>query len=227
MTTRAGGFLGGGQGQGSGAAPIGFNDEAMGMGAEEQSPNVTEEEQAQYDQFVQNAAQIIYTEDGQVQQEVLGRLSTGNKPIDTMAQTLVWLVMMVEQDAKRNGIVIDDGVIFHAAAEILELLVEVSEAANLHTWKEAEIQGAWYNALDMYREANTGEGGRIDPEESAAAFEALDAADKEGRADEIVPGFEQLMERGLAMAASDQNEVEEEDPDDGPKILNRKAVGRG
>lgn len=218
---KMGGILGGGIGQGAGAGPLGFNDQEIM--AEEETPNVSPEEQAEYDAFVRNAANIMYTEEGGPEPEVLGRLSTGNKPIDTMAQTLVWLVMLVEQDASRQGQPISDDVIFHAAAEILEMLVELSEAAELHQWKQAEIQGAWYQALDMYREANSDEGGRFDEEEAAAAFEALDAADKEGRADEVMPGFEQLMERGMAMAMADQNEVDAE-PEEGSRItLNKRG----
>lgn len=222
---RAGGILGGGIDGGSGTAPVGFTDGAMMP--EDENPNVSEEEQQQYNMFIENAAAILYTEDGKPQEQVLARMATGNKPIDTMAQTLVWLVMLVEQDARRNGMEISDDVIFHAGSEILSLLVELSEAAGLHEWKEAEIQGAWYQALDMYREANSDEGGRIDQEEAAAAFEALDAADKEGRADELIPNFEQLMERGLSMAQADQNEVEGEEDDEGPKVLNRRDTGRG
>jgi hypothetical protein len=120
---------------------------------------------------------------------------------------------------------ISDDVIFHAGREILEQLVEISEAAGLHEYKEAEIQGALYQALDMYREANSDEGGRFNPEEAAAAFEALNEADKEGRADEVIPGFEQMSERGIALAMKDQNDPEEEDTE--TQTLNRKDVGRG
>ena len=214
-----GGILGGGIGNGSGTGPIGFNDDQLMP--EEETPNVSPEEQQQYDAFVKNAAQLLYTDDGKAEPQVLGRLSTGDKPIDTMAQTLVWIVMMVEQDAKRQGQPVDDDVILHAATEIMSMLVELSEAAGLHKWKEAEIQGAWYQALDMYREANSDQGGRFDNEEAASAFEALDAADKEGRADEVMPGFEQLMERGMAMAQADQNEVDDKDaePENGSRII--------
>jgi hypothetical protein len=116
-------------------------------------------------------------------------------------------------------------VIFHAGREILEQLIELSEAAGLHTWKEAEIQGAWYNALDMYREANTGEGGRIDPAAAAADFQALSDADKEGRGDEVLPGYEQQSEKAIAMAMKDQNATpEEEEPEE--KTLNRRDLGQ-
>lgn len=217
----AGGLLGGGDGHGSGAAPVGFTDGAM---PEDEAPNVTPEEQKMYDEFVQNAMRIIYTEDGKVQEEVLSRMGTGDKPIDTMAQTLTWLVMLTEQDATRNGVDIPDDVLMHAAGELLGQLVEVSEAAGLHEFKEAELQGAWYQALDMYREANGDEGGRFNQEEAAAQFAALNEADMEGRADEIIPGFEQKMERAMAMASADQNELEEEDEE---IHLNKRSVGNG
>lgn len=219
---KAGGILGGGPGGGSGTAPTGFLPGEAG--GEEEEPNVTPEEQGEYDTVVKNAMEIIYTEDGKVQDEVAARLSTGNKPIDTLAQTTVWLVMMVEQDAERNNMHISDDVLMHAGREIMEQLIEVSEALGLHEFKEAEIQGAWYNALDMYREANSDEGGRFNPEEAASAFEALDEADKEGRADEVLPGFSQMSERAIAMAQQDQNEVEEE-PEE--KTLNQRSIGRG
>jgi len=219
---QSGGILAGGPGNGAGTGPVNFMGGGMGSEAEEETPNVSPEEQEQYDTVVKNAREIMYTAEGKVQEEVLTRLGTGNKPIDTLAQATVWLVMLVEQDAKRNGVEIDDGVLLHAGREIMEQLIEIAEAADLHEFKEAEIQGAWYQALDMYREANTGEGGRIDEEGAKAEFEELNEADKEGRADEVIPGFGQLSEQGIAMAMADQNEVEEEE-DTETKTLNKKG----
>jgi hypothetical protein len=223
---QAGGLLHGGPEAGSGTAPIGFSPGQQAAEADDETPNVTPEEQQQYDTFVNNAMEIIYTDDGKVEPQVLQRLSTGNKPIDTLAQTTVWVVMMAEQDAKRNNVAIDDDVIFHAGREILEQLIEVAEAAGIHEFKEAEIQGAWYQALDMYREANTGEGGRIDEAAAAEDFQALDAADKEGRADEVLPGYGQMSEQAIAMAMQDQNETpEQEEPEE--KTLSRRDLARG
>lgn len=207
-----GGLLGGGMGAGSGTAPIGFSGEpndTTGFG-EDREPNVSPEEQQQYDAFVKNAMQIMYRDDGQPEPEVLQRLSTGKKPIDTMAQTLVWLVMMVEQDAKRQGQMLDDAVVMHGASEIMEHLIDLSDAAGLHKWKQAEMQGAWYQALDMYAEANdSAEGGRFNKEEAAAEFAELQAADQEGRLDEVIPGFNQGTETAMAMAMQDGNKVDE------------------
>lgn len=221
---KAGGLLNGGADGGSGTAPTGF------MGGQEQvedeTPNVDPEEQQQYDMFVKNGMELLYTVEGKIEPEVLKRLSTGKKPIDVLAQTLVWLVMITEQDAERQGATISDDVVMHGALELLEHLIEVAETTGLHKYKEAERQGAWYQALDMYREANSGEGGRFNQEEATAAFEALNEADKEGRADEVIPGFEQGAERAFALAKADQNEVEGVEEDE-PKTLSRRDTGRG
>jgi hypothetical protein len=217
---RMGGILGGGMGAGAGAGPVDYLEPE-----DEETPNVSPEEQQQYDVFVENAMQLLYSEDGEVEPEVLARLSTGKKPIDVLAQTAVWIIMIVEEDAKKNNMPIEDDVLFHAGREIVEQLIDIAEAAGIHTYKEAEIQGAWYQALDMYREANSDETGRINPDEAAGAFEALNEADKEGRADEIIPGFEQKAERAITMAMADQNEEPDESEEGETKTLNRRDRG--
>jgi hypothetical protein len=226
MAVKGGGILFGGPGQAAGTAPIGFNPGEMAE-APEQEANVSPEEQEQYDAFVKNAMNIVYTDKGKVEPQVLARLSTGSKPIDSMAQTVVWLVMMVEQDAKRAGQEIGDDVVFHAGAEILEQLIDISDAAGLHKWKEAEQQGAWYMALDMYREANMGEGGRIDEAAAKEDMDALIAADQEGRGDEVLPGYEQQSEAAIAAAMADQNPTPEEEEVEGEeKTLSARDMGR-
>lgn len=203
-----GGILGGGIGNGAGVGPTGF-----GPGedvAEDETPNVEPEEQEQYDTFVKNGMEILYTDDDKVHPNVLERLARG-KPREAMAQTTVWLVTMLETNAEAGGVQIEDDVVFHAGRELMEQLIDIAEAAGIHTFKEADIQGAWYQALDLYREANSGEGGRFRPEEAAAEFEALNEASKEGREDELIPGFSQMAERGIAMAMQDQTDPDAED----------------
>lgn len=208
---KMGGILGGGFGGGSGAGPMDFD----GQDTQTEEPNVTPEEQAQYDKVVKNGMELIYDPNGQVTPEVMKRLSTGNKPIESLSQTAVWLVMMVEQDANRNNFPIEDDVLLHAGKELFEQLADVAEALGIHKFKEAELQGAWYNALDMYREANQDEGGRIDKDQAANEFAQLNEADKEGRADELIPGFEQNMEKAMFMAKNDQNPVDQQEEEDG------------
>lgn len=196
----AGGLLG----VGAGVSTVGFNGEE-----EEPEPNVAPEEQAQYDMFVKNGMELLYTPDGKILPEVLNRLSTG-KPIDALAQTAVWLVMMVENSANSSGAQVADEIVLHGGKELFEQLVEIAESAKIHTFKEGEMQGAWYNALDMYREANSDEGGRFNPEEAAEEFSMLNAAAEEGRPEEVLPGFEQA-ERAFSMAAEKDGPPEGEE----------------
>jgi hypothetical protein len=208
---------------GSGTGPQGFD----GMAPEEEGqPNVAPEEQEEYDTFVKNAMEVMYSEKGEIEQEVLKRLATGKKPIDSLSQTTVWLTMMLEQSAKQKGMEISDDVLLHAGREILEQLAEIASSSKIHDFKQAELQGAWYNALDMYREANSEPGDRFRPDEAAAAFEALNEADKEGRADEVVPGFYQQTEKSIAVAQQDQAPTQDEDEEGGDeKVMNRRAMG--
>jgi hypothetical protein len=187
-------------GVGAGTGPMNFNNE------NDPEPNVSPEEQKQYDLFVHNGMELIYTKDGKILPEVLQRLSRG-KPIQALAQTAVWLVMMVENSAKQNGLQITDDVIMHGGEELLEQLAEIAEKAHIHSFTQGELQGAWYNALDMYREANTGNGGRFNPQEAASEFQQLNAADQEGKADEVLPGFSSA-EQATMQAAQEQSTKE-------------------
>lgn len=189
--------------QGAGVVAEGFNGEDV-----EGEPNVTPEEQAEYDMFVKNAMEFIYTEDEKILPDVMKRLATG-KPVDALAQTAVWVVGMVESSAKSSGKEISDDVVFHGGREILEQLVEVAEAGGGHDFTEKEIEAAWYQALDMYREAASGEGGRFDPQAASDEFIALNEADQEGRADDIMPGFSQLAQKATVKV---QEAEEEGDP---------------
>lgn len=184
---------------GAGVTATGFDDEET-----EGEPNVTPEEQAEYDLFVKNAMEFIYTEEDKVLPDVMNRLATGN-PVDGLAQTAVWVVGMVESSAKASGREMSNDVVFHGGREILEQLVEVAEAGGGHDFTAKEIESAWYKALDLYREAATPEGGRFDPKEAADEFLALNEADQQGNADDVLPGFSKISQR-----AQIRNEDEEE-----------------
>jgi hypothetical protein len=179
--------MGGLLGEGAGVGPQDFE----GQQPTDPQPNVSPEEQEQYNRVVKNGMEILYTEEGRVLPEVVNRLGTKD-PVNSLSQTAVWLVMMVENSAKQSGFEISDDVLMHAGKELFDQLMEISEAHEIHDFTEKDVQASWYNALDMWREANSGEGGRFDEMAAAEQFIELNEADKEGRAEEIVPGFEKL-----------------------------------
>jgi hypothetical protein len=201
------------QSQSTGAAP------AQGQGApppaqqqggdmEGEASNVTPEEQAQYDQFVNNALEIIYPQQSQgqpspaIMQGLAGQMDpqvaemfaqadppVGNSPIDNLAATGVSLVLMVEASAAQANAAISDDVLYHAGADILAELAEVAEAAKIHEYPDAEMESALYRALDLYRVSSP----RVDPERLKQEFGQIVEADKAGQLDQLLPGIGQRM----------------------------------
>lgn len=157
-----------------------------------EQPNVTPEEQAQYDSFVNNGLKVIYgkgenpDEEPGARPDILNRLKESSDPLENLANTTVWLVTMLETSAEKGGTQLDDGVIMHGGKAILEELAEVSEAAGIHDYSEKEMEGAWYKGLDLYRETAT-QDGRVDPDQLKQQFGEIEEADKQGRMGDLLP----------------------------------------
>jgi len=171
-----------------------------------QQPNVTPEEQAQYDAFVSNGLKVIYGQSGAsaekaegpeasegpqdpepaVRPDILNRLKESSDPLENLANTTVWLVTMLETSAEKGGTQLDDAVVMHGGKAMLEELAEVSEAAGIHDYSEKEMEGAWYRGLDLYRETAT-QDGRVDPESLKEQFGEIQRADEQGRMGDVLP----------------------------------------
>lgn len=156
-----------------------------------EQPNVTPEEQAQYDAFVNNGLKVIYGSDEEggepgARPDILNRLKESSDPLENLANTTVWLVTMLETSAEKGGNQLDDSVVMHGGKAILEELAEVSEAANIHDFTEEEMEGAWYRGLDLYRETAT-QDGRVDPDALKEQFGEIQRADEQGRMGDVLP----------------------------------------
>lgn len=171
----------------------------------EAAPNVTPEEQAQYDKFVDNGLEIIYPAEtegqpspaileglsGQINPQIAEMMSgaeppISNNPIDNLASTAVSVVLMLEASAAQSNAQISDDVIFHGGREILEECGNVSDAAGIHDYSEQELESSFYRALDIYRVSSP----RIDPETLSQEFGAIEQADKSGQLGQLLPGIE-------------------------------------
>lgn len=175
----------------------GGNSPQMGGDETEEQPNVTPEEQAQYDMAVRNALKIIYPEGEEgasptVSQNVLKGLDSSDNPIMNLATTAVSLVTGLRDSAKKAGQPISDDVLFHAGVAIIEELAEVAEAAKIHDYSDKDEEHALYLALDMYRTAGE-QTGDIDKEALTQQWGQLVEADKQGRVGEVLPGIEERM----------------------------------
>lgn len=195
----------------SAAAPE--NDEAMG---DEPQPNVTPEEQAQYEMIVKNALEIIYPKGEEaLSPEVSKSLTGSDKPVLNLALTAVTVIQGLVASAKQAGKPLDQEVLFHAGTQILEELAEAAEAFKIHDYSEEDVEHALYLAVDMYREQAT-QAGDINPDEMKGLFAELQQADQEGRFDELAPGAAEHAKKIMpkeAEEAAEQAPAEDEDED--------------
>lgn len=169
-------------------------------------PNVSPEEQVQYDKLVNNALEVIMPEgsDGpseQVLAHLQGQFDPQVQetfaqidppldyaaPIDAIAATAVLIVMFLDASASGSGVQIDNEVLFNAGSEIVEQLASVGEAVGIFEISDEDTERAFHRAAYVYSVV----GPRVDPEVASAEFGQIVEADKAGRLGEIIPGVAQ------------------------------------
>lgn len=165
--------------------------------------NVTPEEQAQYDAFVDQAYRIIYSE--QTFQQFMERLrqSAEADPAEALARLTVMVVVRVQESARRNGRQTDPEVVFHAGVEILESLADTADKAGIHTYTPDEIEAASLVAMDMYR-TMAGEIGLVDQQAAQRDLAMFEEADRAGQLDKVLPGVAERYGRIGRQAADNQ-----------------------
>ena len=162
------------------------NVPASGQGGGEEQPNVSPEEQKLYDQFVDNALSVIY--DDKSLPSIIESLKGDGNPVDGLANTAVGVVIRVQDSAEKAGQEIPPDVVFHAGTEILEDLAELAGKAGVHEFTPEEIEGAAFQAMDLYREMKGRDGGEGRPQ-IMEDFNQIVALDQAGRLDEVAPGL--------------------------------------
>lgn len=173
---------------GAGVAPEAAMDE---------EPNVSPEEQEQYNQFMEKAADLIYTDDHEVEPTILEALRVppetegpegGSPPIMALANSAFQIVKKLDSSASEQGISISDDVLAHAGQEIVEEIGEVARAANIYDYDEDELTGAYLQAIDLFRDYAIASG-RTSKETLVAQFGEIEEADKAGKLGDIMPGM--------------------------------------
>ena len=174
-------------------------DAAPGDAAEDQGesqggekPNVTPEEQAQYEKFVDNCYSSIY--DPKAFPAIQKALQATEDPLDNLAHTVVGVVTRVVDSAQKANAPLDDAVIFQGGVEVMEDLADLSAKLGIHEFTEDELQSATYRALDMYREQGIATG-KIDPNDLKQQFDTIREADQRGMLGQLMPGLEQYAQQ--------------------------------
>lgn len=164
---------------------------------EDGEPNVSPEEQGQYDEAVQNALRLLYDQ-GDVRPQILESLKVdelpqteeGNgpsPPVLALANAAVQITTHLDDSAREAEKPLDNDVLLHVGIMVISELAEISEAANLHDYTEEEKSGALTVAMDMYRPKAIKDG-RTSEEQLKGEFDEAVQADREGRLDQVVPG---------------------------------------
>ena len=178
------------------------NAQPIDDGGMSQGEQATPEEQALYEQFLNAAGDVIYPNGDKPSPEIIANLKgdidpqamqmfadaqppVAQSPQDAVSATAVLLTMLVDGQGKASGTDYPDDVVLHAGAGIIEILVDISEAAKIHDFSEQEMEGLTYRAMDLFRIASP----RVDTEALKGEFGQIVAADKSGQLNKVLPGL--------------------------------------
>lgn len=186
--------------------------------------NVTEQEQAQFDEFVDKVRSAVF--DKKSIQSVLQSLTATDDPVNNLANTAAMAVMTTEDSANQSGINIPPEILMYGGAEVIADLAETAEAAGTHTYTEDEVIGAIIGAMEIYRDMRTAEG-RFDPASVQGDMQLIQQADAAGKMGEVIPQFDKIAAKfgGTSTAANPATALPgEETP---PRNPNRKGLMPG
>lgn len=178
-----------------GDMPKNISDERGPSPMDEES-NVSPEEQELYDTFVKKSAELIYTDAGKINDGVLEALHIDTAELENesrarimaLANTGMQIVKKLDDSAREQGQDIPDDILAHGGKEIIEELGELSSKAGIYDYSEEELSGAYFQAIDLYRD-HAIESGRTSEETLKAQFAEIDEADKAGRLGDVLPGL--------------------------------------
>ena len=139
--------------------------------------NVSPEEQAQYDQFVNNGLALLHN--GESREGLVNRLQAEDDPANALAEVTVTITRRLVESARENGVELSSDVIMHGGIEILESIVDMAENSGVGEFSEEDMERATYLAMDMYRNIET-EAGELNQGEFQQDVEQLKQAEASG-----------------------------------------------
>jgi len=171
----------------------------------DEQPNVSPEEQAQYDEFVGNAYALIY---GDSHESIVERLSIDEEPIQALAQTVTQVVRRVVESARQAGQELSSDVVFQGGVEVLEDLAATMGKLGIYDFSDEELEQATYVAMDLYRDVEI-EAGELDQQAHQEDWQTLQQANETGEFDAVMQDLQAQSggkEPGALSAAAAQPE---------------------
>ncbi|MBF0309245.1 MAG: hypothetical protein HQL56_06930 [Magnetococcales bacterium] len=155
------------------------------MAGEEEASNVTPEEQAQYEGFVDNGYKAIYGPKGGPE-AILERIAAGD-PVDGLARTTVMLVDTLEKSAKQAGKPLSGDVLMHGGKALLEEIADLAEKKGVARFNEQQLEQAFFKAVDLYGDMK-GQSGEINPQTVQDDLGRIQQMDRSGQLRQMMGG---------------------------------------
>jgi|ETNvirnome_2_300_1030623.scaffolds.fasta_scaffold15236_2 hypothetical protein len=176
--------------------------------APEQQPNVTPEEQAEYDQVVNNAYKMLYEDVPLLLENIGGH----GDPVTGIATVVANAMSRITDSAVKDGRKFSDGVILNAGVEVLEDLADLAAESGIHDFTPDELESATYLAAETYRSLQQ-ESGNIDPNQAVTDMAALQQAEADGNLEQMLPGVAEHFAAKDQVAAEAEAEAGAPPPD--------------
>lgn len=179
------------------AAPEAAAEGAPSKYVDDDEPNVTPEEQAEFDMAWNNALEIMYPkgEEAQVEPSILQALKAppaqddkGGRPeIMALANAAVTIVGKLDDSAREAGKPITDEVLVEIGKDTVEELGEIARAAKIYDYTPEDLTGAFVLAVDMYRPKAIADG-RTSEDTLKGQFDEINQAEAAGKLGDVLPG---------------------------------------
>jgi hypothetical protein len=138
-----------------------------------EEPNVTPEEQHQYDTVVYKAMEMLYSDDNIP--IIMEKLKGGAKNISAeIGHSAAMVLTSIEQTVAQNDQQIPEDNLFNAGQEIVSQIVDIAVAAKVVSEEQSQdvAEAAFYEGLRIYGQ-NMGRDGKLGEDKSAEARDLM------------------------------------------------------
>jgi hypothetical protein len=168
---------------------------ATQQGQQQGGGQASPQEQALYEQTIDNALRIIYSE--KTFPQVIQRMKAAvaaSTPQEALSGIVAMAMSRVDKSAQENGQQLGRQLVLEAMAEIVADLAQTAEKAGIHQFSQEEIDGAFYRAVDQFRQYKQ-ENGELDQGRYQEEMRRLVEADRAGQLDQAMPGLKDHFAR--------------------------------
>lgn len=138
----------------------------------------SQDEQRLYNRFVGLSMTLLY--DQKFMQRAIEMMRARQTTAEGVADVSSLIAFQVYTQGKKQGQEIPASVVLHAGMEVITLVIEMALAAGFPPMSDQEMQQAFYNAADAFREKME-QAGHIDPEQMQQDAQQIEAMAQDGR----------------------------------------------